>query len=145
MAPYLPELILVALLLVGYVAALPLLILRMAGGRRKSSAWLALPPLIGLALGTIGLVHPQEILALEDLAIPPAHVQGLVTDHRLVVIADPGSGGADNRARFTIVVAGHVWPVSADDYALATIGSCVVVAYGPHSGYVRGLRHCARM
>lgn len=113
--------------------------------QRSTSPWPRLLLPCGLTLGLVGLAPTRDGQALLDLVSPPAQVQGAVTGRQMIVVhPGPSGDGVDfAQVRYVITLQGRAWDVSAHDYALAEASSCLTVAYGPHSGLVTDVRHCA--
>ncbi len=119
--------------------------LYIARARRSHRLWSPLlavnGPLIGLA-GIVALVFAPNLAAMRDLT-QLAHLRGIVTDRNLNVIESPSTGGSDNVPIYPITVGRRTFHVTADAFGNATVGSCVVVTYGPASGYVFDVHGCA--
>ena len=75
------------------------------------------------------------------IASGPAHVGGVVTSRHIWVDC-PGFLCTRQHHYYDITIAGRTWSLLRDDYPRASLGACVVLAYGQRTGYVTSASPC---
>ena len=98
---------------------------------------LLLASLVFLWLGTSDVLR-----ASQDILSGPVYARGLVAERQSRIVVVETIFHTRQHRTFDLVVAGRTWSIPAQDYERLAVGMCVVVTYGPRTGYVTGAAAC---
>ena len=98
---------------------------------------LLLASLVFLCLGT-----PDVLRASQDILSGPVYARGLVAERQSRIVVVETIFHTRQHRVFELVVAGRTWSISRQDYDRLAVGTCVVVTYGPRTGYPTGAAAC---